>query len=309
MSTTEGHGMAMTFRPLGRWDEEVSAIGIGGYHIGKPEDPETGVEIVRHALDGGITFLDNSWDYHEGESERRMGRALRDGYRDRAFLMTKLDSHSRDGAMRQFGQSLERLETDHVDLLQLHEVIRYEDPDRALAPGGSIEALLELKQQGAARYIGFTGHKDPKIHLRMLRKAMERGIIFDTIQMPINPFDADHERSFTQRVLPECLENGIAAIGMKPIGSGAFIGATSLTPVDLLRWALSQPLSVLVTGCESIADVDQAIDVASGFTPLSAAEQLAITQEARSVSADGHLESYKTETVHDSTSAHPEWLE
>jgi aryl-alcohol dehydrogenase-like predicted oxidoreductase len=297
----------MLQRRFGGSNEKVSAIGLGGYHIGKPEDPDVGVEIVRTAIDSGITFLDNSWDYHEGESELRMGRALRDGYRERAFVMTKLDSRTADGTLRQFEESMSRLELTSVDLLQLHEVIREDDVDKAFAPGGAIETYLELKEQGAARFIGFTGHKDPEIHVKMLLAALDRGIVFDAVQMPVSPFDANF-RSFSQRVIPICREHDIAVIGMKSLGSGRFVDATSVSAPELLRWSLSQPITTLVTGCETLDDVKQAAEVGTDFVPVSTEEQRSIAEQVAEVAADGRLEEYKTDTTHDATSDNPHWL-
>lgn len=295
----------MTYRRFGRADVEVSAIGLGGFHLGVPKDPEESIAMVRTAIDAGLTFMDNSWDYHAGESERRMGRALQDGYRERAFLMTKLDSRTRDGTMRQLEESLERLQTDYVDLLQLHEVIREGDTADALVV---LDAYLELREQGLCRYIGFTGHKDPAYHRDLIEKALDRGLVFDSVQMPVNAFDASF-RSFTEEVLPLCTEHGIAAIGMKPLGAGKLVGRTGLEAVDLLRWALSQPVSVVVTGCESLHDVHQAIGVASGFEPLSQRELKHMSEQAAPLAADGHFEEYKTTTVHDGTDKNPQWME
>lgn len=299
--------MAMTYRRFGDHDVEVSAIGLGGFHLSEFDDADLAVEVVRAAVDGGITFMDNCWDYHLGESERRMGRALRDGYRDRAFLMTKLDSRSADGTLRQFEESLDRLETDHVDLLQLHEVIRDEDVDRAFAVGGCIETYLKLKEEGAVRFIGFTGHKDPAIHLRMLDAAEQRGIRFDAVQMPVNALDATF-RSFSEQVIPVCRERGIAVIGMKSLGAGEFLGHSDVSPTDLLRWSLSQPVTTLVTGCESVEQVRQALGAADDFEPLSAAEQARLVDTVRPLAFDGRLERWKTATEFDGTSNSPEWM-
>lgn len=298
--------MAMTYRRLGAHDVEVSAIGLGGFHLGMPEDPDVAVDIVRAAVDGGITFMDNCWDYHLGESERRMGRALRDGYRERVFLMTKLDSRSADGTLRQFEESLNRLETDYIDLLQLHEVIRPEDVDRAFAKGGAVETYLKLKDEGVVRFIGFTGHKDPEIHLRMLQAALDRGIVFDSVQMPVSAFDASY-RSFTERVLPVCREHDIAVIGMKSLGAGEFLEQSQVSAPELLRWSLSHPIATLVTGCETVEQVQQAIDAASDFKPFSAAEKKRIAEELRPLAMDGRLERWKTTTEFDGTTGSPEW--
>lgn len=296
----------MTYRAFGDTGERVSAIGLGGFHLGIPEDPGVAREIVRRAIHGGVTFMDNCWDYHLGESEVRMGHALRDGYREQVFLMTKLDSHSRDGALRQFEQSLNRLETTWVDLLQIHEVIREDDPQALLRPGGAIETYLELKAQGAARFIGFTGHKDPSIHRSMIEVALAEGIRIDAVQMPVNAFDASF-KSFTREVLPLCLEHGIAVIGMKSLGAGRLLGRSSLEAADLLRWSLSQKVSTLVTGCECVRDVDQAIEAAAGFTPLEQVELDRMEALARAAAEIGSPEGYKTGSEFDGTLQNPEW--
>ena len=207
----------MKYRTLGQTGERVSILGVGGFHLSKPEDPNLAIRIVRTALDHGINFLDNSWDYGEGESERRMGSALRDGYREKAFLMTKIDGRTAKGATRQLEQSLQRLQTDHVDLLQFHEVIRMEEPERIFASGGALEAVLRARDQGKLRYIGFTGHKSPEIHKHMLEVADQHNFRFDTVQMPLNVMDA-HYRSFEQTVLPMALQKQMGVLGMKPMG-------------------------------------------------------------------------------------------
>lgn len=297
----------LTRRRLGRTSEEVSIIGLGGHHIGIPEDPGIGIEIVRRALDAGIDFLDNSWDYHGGESERRMGRALEDGYRDKAFLMTKLDSRTAEGGRRQLAESLERLRVDTIDLVQIHEVIREDDAERSFAAGGVIEALVQARDEGLIRYIGFTGHKDPAIHLRMIYTGLENGFTFDTVQMPINAMDV-HYRSFRQLVVPVCEQHDIGVIGMKSLGNGHFPLKT-VTAEEYLRWSLSQPVSVLVTGCESVELVEQAIRVGSDFEPLGKAELVDIESRTREQGADqGRFELFKTSTVFDATAYEPSWL-
>src|ERR1700681_1718024 len=210
---------SMLYRTLGKTGEKVSAIGLGGYHLGHPPDPADAIRIIHRAIDRGITFMDNCWDYHGGESERRMGIALRDGFRQKVFLMTKFDGRTKDATTRQINESLQRLQTDHIDLIQYHENIRLDDPDRFFAVNGSIEALMEAKKAGKIRYIGFTGHKDPLVHLRMLEVAKERGFRFDAVQMPLNVLDA-HFRSFGQRVLPVLVREEIGVLGMKSMGDG-----------------------------------------------------------------------------------------
>jgi len=254
----------MKYRKFGRTNEQVSAIGLGGHHIGRPQDANEGVRIVRSALDRGINFLDNCWDYHDGESERRMGSALHDGYRQKAFLMTKFDGRTKASTAKQIEESLRRLQTDHVDLIQYHENIRMEDPDRFFASDGPLEALLAAKKAGKIRYIGFTGHKDPAVHLRMLEIASANRFHFDACQLPLNVMDA-HFRSFAQRVVPKLVEQGIAVLGMKPMGDGNVLKSGIVTAKECLHYALSLPTSVVITGCESMQRLDQAIEALDSF--------------------------------------------
>src|SRR5438477_619342 len=205
----------MPYRTLGRTGERISALGLGGYHIGVPKDEREGIRIIRTAIDRGLNFMDNCWDYHDGGSETRMGKALRDGYREKVFLMTKIDGRTKKAAAEQLDQSLKRLQTDVIDLLQHHEVLRLDDPDRIFAEGGAHEAMLEAKKAGKIRFIGFTGHKDPLVHLRMLEVAAKHGFRFDTVQVPLNVMDA-HFRSFGKHVLPVLVKEGIGVLGMKP---------------------------------------------------------------------------------------------
>src|SRR5438270_12473189 len=214
----------MSYRKLGSTAERVSAIGLGGYHIGIPKDESESIRIIRSAVDRGINFLDNSWDYHDGGSEIRMGKALKDGYRKRIFLMTKYNGRTRESAAKQIDESLKRLQVDVIDLIQFHENIRMEDPDRYFAPGGAHEAVMAAKKAGKVRYIGFTGHKDPAVHLRMLDIAAQNGFHFDSCQMPLNVLDA-HFRSFAHQVLPRLVKEGIAVLGMKPMASGIALEA------------------------------------------------------------------------------------
>src|SRR5277367_6233546 len=240
---TKSNGMI--YRTLGKTGEKVSAIGVGGYHIGSTADPEEGIRIIRTAVDRGINFLDNCWDYHDGESERRMGRALRDGYRQKAFLMTKFDGRTKKSTAEQIDESLQRLETDHIDLMQYHENIRMEDPDRFFAEDGPLEALMEAKKAGKIRYIGFTGHKDPAVHLRMLEVAAEHRFHFDSAQMPLNILDASF-RSFAHQVVPKLVDQGIAVLGMKPMASGMIPQNNIATANECLHYALSLPTSVVI---------------------------------------------------------------
>jgi aryl-alcohol dehydrogenase-like predicted oxidoreductase len=299
---------SIPMRTLGRTGERVSAIGLGGFHLGKPELPEAeSIRIIRAAIDAGVNFLDNSWDYNEGNSEIRMGRALRDGYRERAFLMTKIDGQTRAAATRQIEESVRRLQTDVIDLLQLHEIIRMEDPDRIFAEGGAIEAVLEAKDAGRIRYIGFTGHKNPAIHLRMLETAAEHGFRFDTVQMPLNVMDA-HFESFEKKVLPVLVKEGIGVLGMKPLGDRQIPASKTVSPVECLHYAMNLPTSVVITGCESMEILEQALHAARNFRPLSSEAVRAILAKTAIAARAGAFERYKTTRDFDSTVAHPQWL-
>src|SRR6188474_3243817 len=294
----------MIYRVLGRTGEKVSAIGLGGHHIGRPKDPAEGIRIVRSAVDRGITFMDNCWDYQDGEAERRMGQALRDGYRSRVFLMTKFDGRTKASTAKQIDESLQRLQTDVIDLMQYHENIRMEDPDRFFAPGGPLDALLEAKKAGKIRYIGFTGHKDPAVHLRMLEVAAQHKFHFDTAQMPINVLDASF-RSFGKQVVPELVKQGIALLGMKPLASGAIPQNNIATAVECLQFALSQPTSVVITGCDSMERLDQAFELAKSFKPMTTAQQSALTAKVRDAALTGKYELFKTDTRFDGTARNP----
>lgn len=295
--------MNVPTRVLGRTAVSVSAVGLGGYHLGVPSAAEA-TAIVRHAIDRGVTFLDNCWDYHDGESERRMGNALRDGYRQRAFLMTKLDGRTKDAAQKQLEQSLQRLQTDVIDLLQIHEVIRMRDADEVFTRG-AVEALIEAREAGKIRYVGFTGHKDPKIMIAMLEAADRQGFAFDTVQFPLNVLD-HHFNSFEQRLLPEAQRRGVAVLGMKPLGAGELLKLGNVSAPECLRYALSLPTSVVITGCESIEQVDQAIAAANA--PLTAAEREGLLARTAPLARDGKHELYKTTGEHDGTVESPHWL-
>ncbi|MDG6256897.1 MAG: aldo/keto reductase [Methanomicrobiaceae archaeon] len=294
----------MPYRELGSTGEKVSIIGVGGFHLGLPRNPADVVDLVREAIEQGINFFDNSWDYHNGESERRLGEALKDGYRDRAFLMTKVDGRTREAARAQLDQSLERLQVDHVDLWQLHEVIRFGDIDRAFAHDGAIEAMIEARDEGRVRYIGFTGHKDPGIHRTML----EQDFAWDTVQMPLNVLDA-HFRSFEHEVLPVLVERGIGVIGMKPFSAGTVFDTNTVTAIEALHYAMNLPTDVVVTGMESRADLAQAIQAAMSFRPLAEEEVSSILARTAPKAQNGIFERYKTTQHHDTTAMHPEWLE
>jgi aryl-alcohol dehydrogenase-like predicted oxidoreductase len=292
-------------RELGVTGERVSMIGLGGFHLSKPSAEEA-VRIVHAALDAGIDFLDNSWDYDNGSSEERMGAALAGGKRDQAFLMTKVDGRTRESALKQLDESLRRLRTDHVDLWQFHEVIRLEDADLLFDRGG-IEAAMEAVDAGKVRYIGFTGHKDPEMHLHMLEVAERHDFHFDAVQMPLNVMDA-HYRSFEMRVLPKLVHDGIAALGMKPMGDGTILESGVVDARTCLRYALSLPTSVVITGCDSMERLQQAIDVATHFEPMSHAEVAEVLEHTKPLAEAGTFERYKSTNVHDGTAMHPEWL-
>jgi aryl-alcohol dehydrogenase-like predicted oxidoreductase len=296
------------YRALGKTGERVSPIGLGGWHIGLPHvNEQLGFRIVRSAIDRGLTFMDNSWDYNDGASEIRMGRALRDGYRDKAFLMTKIDGRSKREATRQLDESLRRLQTDRIDLVQHHEVIRFDDPHRVFDPEGANAALVEARKAGKIRYIGFTGHKDPRIHLHMLEVAKERAFSFDTVQMPLNVMDA-HYRSFEKLVLPELVKQNIGVLGMKSMANGIILKSGTVTPVECLHYALSLPTSVVITGCDSMELLDQALDALRTFRPLSVPQREALLAKTRAAAAHGEFEPFKTSSIFDSTATHPDWL-
>jgi predicted aldo/keto reductase-like oxidoreductase len=298
---------AMKYRNFGQTGERVSVLGVGGFHLSKPADPHLAVRIVRTAIDRGINFLDNSWDYADGESERRMGTALRDGYREKAFLMTKIDGRTATSAADQLEQSLQRLQTDHVDLLQFHEVIRMEDADRIFAPGGAMEAMRRAREQGKTRFIGFTGHKSPDIHKHMLAVADRHGFRFDSLQMPLNVMDAHHQ-SFEQIVLPIAVQKQMAVIGMKPMGDPFILESRTVRARECLRYAMSLPVSVTITGIDSLEILEQALEVAENFTPLTPQERTVLLARTENAAKNGEWERYKNSRHFDSTVAHPEWL-
>ena len=298
----------MPTRVLGRTGERVSAIGLGGWHLGfKHMTDDVAIRIVRSAIDRGITFLDNSWDYNEGRSELRMGRALQDGYRDRVFLMTKIDGRSRKDAARQLDESLRRLRTDRIDLVQHHEILRYEDPHRIFDPDGANAALLEARGAGKLRYIGFTGHKDPHIHLHMLEVARAHGFTFDTVQMPLNVMDA-HYRSFERLVLPELVAQSIGVLGMKSLANGLILRSKTVTAIECLHYALGLPTSVVITGCDSMEMLDQALEAARTFRPPSEEERRALLARTAAAAAKGEFELFKTTSIFDATTYHPDWM-
>jgi aryl-alcohol dehydrogenase-like predicted oxidoreductase len=297
----------MQYRQLGRTGVEVSAVGLGGHHVGRQRDKDVSIRLIRSAIDAGITFMDNCWDYNEGVSESRMGEALRGGYREKVFLMTKIDGRTRESAARQVDESLTRLQTDVIDLLQFHEVIRLEDPDRIFAEGGAMEAVQEARRAGKVRFIGFTGHKEPLVHLRMLEVASSHGFRFDAVQMPLNVMDA-HFRSFERQVLPVLLADGIGVIGMKSMGDGLILKSGVASPRECLRYALSLPVSTVVTGIDDMAVLEQDLDVVSGFTLMTAEERSELLARTTEAARHGAFERFKTTDAFDSTASNPGWL-
>jgi predicted aldo/keto reductase-like oxidoreductase len=295
-------------RKLGRADAEVSIIGIGGYHLGLKSVTETdAIHIIRMALDEGINFLDNCWDYNDGVSEQRMGKALADGYRQKAFLMTKLDGRTGAAARQQLETSMQRLKTDHIDLVQIHEVIRMTDPDQAFQPGNVIDVLQQARKDGKIRFIGFTGHKTPEVHLAMIETAAKHGFHFDTVQMPVNALD-HHFDSFGQKVIPVAQMYGIAVLGMKPLSNAAILKTNAVTAPEALHYAMSVPVTLTITGCESMANLQQALGVARNFKPLDIQQKIAILQKTKPFADAAKFEDYKSSHVYDGTFHNPQWM-
>jgi aryl-alcohol dehydrogenase-like predicted oxidoreductase len=290
------NSMQIPHRTFGRTGIQVSALGVGGFHLGAADNVAEARRIVDTALDAGITFFDNAWEYHDGRSEEWLGEALKQK-RDRAFLMTKVCSHGRSKsiAMRMLEDSLTRLQTDHLDLWQIHEVIYENDPDLIFKPDGAAEALAQAKKDGKVRFVGFTGHKDPAIHLKMLAQ----GFPFDSVQMPLNCFDANF-RSFETQVLPEVNRRGMAALGMKSMGgSGEMVTHGAVTAAEALRYAMSLPVAVTISGMDSLGVLKQNLEVACGFQPMSQAEMQQLRDRCRSDAADGRWELFKTTKKYD----------
>jgi aryl-alcohol dehydrogenase-like predicted oxidoreductase len=297
----------MVYRDFGKTGEKISAIGLGGFHLGKPPVDEAGaIRLVHAAIDRGITFMDNSWDYNEGESERRMGKALR-GRRGKVFLMTKFDGRTRKTAAEQLDESLKRLQVDSVDLWQFHENLRMEDPDRFFGEGGAVEAVVAARKAGKIRHVGFTGHKHPLVHLRMLESSDEHNFSFDACQMPLSVMDA-HFRSFEDAVVPVLVERGIAVLGMKAMGDGNILKAKVASPLECLKYALRLPTSVVITGIDSDAILDQACEAAETYGDMTGADIEALLSRTAQAAAHGEFEPFKTTEQFDSTAFHPEWM-
>src|SRR5450432_112625 len=297
----------MTYRTLGRTGEKVSMMGLGGYHIGNQKDEQESIKIIRTAIDSGVNFLDNCWDYNGGESEVRMGKALRDGYRQRAFLMTKIDGRTRKAALEQLDESLRRLQTDHIELLQFHEIIRMGDPEKVFAPGAGMEAIVEARKAGKVRYIGFTGHKSPDIHLKMLETADAHGFHFDTVQMPLNVMDA-HFNSFGKKVLPVLVKKEIGVLGMKPMGAGLILQSKVVQPVECLHYAMNLPTSVVITGCDSLEILASSLNAARMFRPMGESQVAELLAKTADSARAGKFEGYKTTDNFDGTGQNPQWL-
>ena len=299
----------MLHRELGSTGEQVSVIGLGGSHLGKASvEEDEAIRLIHEGLDRGINFLDNSWDYNEGRSEERVGKALsQGGYRQKAFVMTKLDGRTKELATDQINDSLRRLKVDHIDLLQHHEVIRFDDPDRIFSEGGAMEAVVSAKQAGKVRFIGFTGHKDPRIHLYMLEVAQKHGFHFDTVQMPVNIMDA-HFRSFSQMVVPEAVKQKIGVLGMKSFGNGIILKSGAVQPMDCLHYSLNLPISVLITGIDSKMLLDQAFAAVKSFQPMDETAVAALIGKTEQVAMNGKYELFKTTSHFDTTARHPDWL-
>jgi uncharacterized protein len=300
----------MIYRALGRTGEQVSLIGMGGAHLSRrPLDEAAAVKLIHAALDRGINFLDNCWDYGHGNSEKWMGTALaQGGYRNKAFLMTKLDGRTAEAAKSQLDESLARLKTDHIDLVQFHEILRFDDPDRIFTEGGALAALVAAKQAGKVRFIGFTGHKDPRVHLYMLETAARHGFVFDTAQMPLNVMDA-HFRSFSHMVVPELVKHKIGVLAMKTMGDGVLLkSGAPITPIDCLHYAMNLPVSVVITGIDSDKILDQAFEAVKTFKPMSGDQIAALLAKTKPYATDGKYELFKTSSHFDSTAKHPDWL-
>ena len=298
----------MIYRVLGSTGEKVSAIGLGGWHLGLPQVSERlSIRIIRSAVDRGINFLDNCWDYNDGASEMRMGKALRDGYRNKVFLMTKIDGRSKGEATKQLDESLRRFQVDHIDLVQHHEVLRFEDPHRIFDEDGANAALVKARKAGKIRYIGFTGHKDPRVHRYMLEYAGAKGFRFDTVQMPLNVMDA-HFRSFEKEVLPELVKQNIGVLGMKSMAMGIILKSKAVTAIECLHYALNLPTSVVITGIDSMKILDQAFEAVRTFHSMSREEVESLLAKTARSASDGAYEPFKTSSIFDGTAQHTEWL-
>ncbi len=298
----------MLYRELGSTGERVSAIGLGGWHLSlKHVDEQLAMRIVHTAIDRGITFMDNSWDYNGGESEIRMGKALQNGYRDKVFLMTKIDGRSKQEATKQLDESLRRLKVDYIDLVQYHEILRFEDPHRIFDQEGAHAAIVAAREAGKLRYIGFTGHKDPQVHLHMLSVADTHGFQFATAQMPLNVMDA-HYRSFAKLVVPELVKRNIGILGMKSMANGILLRSKTVTPIECLHYALNLPTSVVITGIDGMDILEQTFEAVRTFQPMTDEQVQALLSKTVKAGSHGEFEPFKTSSIFDSTAQHPDWL-
>lgn len=297
----------MPYRILGRTKEKVSLVGLGGYHIGVPRDEKDSIKLMHAAIDGGINFFDNCWDYHAGESERRMGKAIKGGYRSKVFLMSKIDGRTKKMAAIQIDESLKNFQTDVIDLMQLHEVIRTNDADRAFGPSGAMEALVDAKKAGKIRYIGFTGHKSPAVHLNFLNTALRNGFALDAVQMPLNVMDA-HYDSFERQVLPLLVQHDIGVLGMKTLGAGLILKSGAVSAVECLQYVMSLKTSVVITGMTSMPELEQALSAARTFKPFTPEQRAALLQKTAAHAANGRYEMYKSTYMFDATRFNPQWM-
>lgn len=308
-SKGRGEEDVMIYRDLGATGEKVSLIGLGGWHLGlKHVDAKTAHRIVREAIDRGITFMDNCWDYNEGESEKRMGKALQDGYREKVFLMTKIDGRTKKLAAKQINESLRRLKTDRIDLVQHHEILRFEDPNRIFdEKEGAHLALVEAQRAGKIRFVGFTGHKDPQIHLHFLDIAESYGFRLDAAQMPLNVMDA-HYRSFAKMVVPALLKRKMGILAMKTMANGILLKSKTATPIECLHYAMSLPTSVVITGIDSLKILDQAFEAVRTFQQIRKKDIDAILAKTKEAGARGEFEPFKTSSIFDGTAKNPDWI-
>ena len=299
----------MIFRDLGSTGEKVSLIGVGGWHLGlKYVDQKTAIRIVREAIDRGINFMDNCWDYNGGVSEKRMGKALQDGYREKVFLMSKFDGRTKKIAAKQIDDSLKRLKTDRLDLAQHHEILRFEDPYRIFdEKDGAHLAFIEAQKAGKIRFFGFTGHKDPRIHLHMLEVADEYGCKLDTAQMPLNVMDA-HYRSFSKLVVPELVKRKMGVLAMKTMANGIILKSKTATPIECLHYAMSLPTSVVINGMDSLERLDQAFEAVRTFQDVGKQDIDRILAKTKETARRGKFEPFKTTSIFDGTAQHPDWL-
>ncbi|MDR3614150.1 MAG: aldo/keto reductase [Candidatus Obscuribacterales bacterium] len=298
----------MIYRELGSTGFKTSIIGLGGWHIGlKKVDEALSIKLMHAAIEGGINFFDNSWDYNEGISEIRMGKALKNGLREKVFLMTKIDGRTKKEAAKQLDQSLERMDVDCIDLVQHHEMLRFEDPHRIFGEEGANEALLEAKKAGKIRFIGFTGHKDPQIHLHVLAVAKEHDFRFDAVQMPLNVMDA-HYRSFAKLVVPELVKEKIAVLGMKSMANGVVLNSKTATPIECLHYAMNLPTSVVIAGLDSMPVLEQALEAVRTFKPMTDEVVAQLLEKTKKAGSDGAFEPFKTSSIFDGTAINPQWL-